>query len=139
MAGRELHDLEEKNLTGTLLTYIWEQVAKSVFRIRRRDLFWLLELGLGVYILFPQLGELNKLVQVWHHTNPAWLLLGLIGSILTYVLAPFPLRGALQKTRAWPNLPKRLAVVSAQVSAGRSSSKGLSSARVWPAASPSPQ
>ncbi len=74
---------------------------ESIFRVQRRDLLWLLGLGIGVYVFLPQLGELNKIIDAWWTARPEWLVLGLACSALTYAVAPFPTSAVLQKGIDW--------------------------------------
>jgi undecaprenyl-diphosphatase len=70
----------------------------SVFRIRRQNLVFLVSMGLGLYILLPQLGQFDKVIAAWRSASPYLLLLGTLGSALTYVSAAISQQGAVEKT-----------------------------------------
>ncbi len=73
----------------------------SVFRLRPQQLFWLIGLGIGIYVLFPQLGQWPQILGAWRNANPAWLLLGLLVSASAYALAPFTIRSLLNRPIRW--------------------------------------
>lgn len=70
---------------------------ESVFRIRLESLLWVFGLGVGVYFILPQLGELNEIMGRWRQINPLWLAAGLVTSALAYVASAYSLKGALLK------------------------------------------
>lgn len=82
----------------------------SVVRLEPKQLLWVVGLGAGVYLLFPQLGELPKVVDAWAHANPLWLGVGLVASALTYVLAALSQQGAVHKAISyWRNIVAHVA------------------------------
>lgn len=94
---------EEPDLLDSLRAAVVEQTGqeieeeRSVFRVDPKSAFWLLGLGIGVYLLFPQLGELGLVVESWEHANPLWLIAALAIFPLTYIMATISQIGALKE------------------------------------------
>ncbi|MBA3532701.1 MAG: flippase-like domain-containing protein [Ardenticatenales bacterium] len=103
-------DLKEE---PDLLDNIREEVIKqtgndieeerSVLRIEPKSVLWVVGLGIGVYLLLPQIGELGQVVELWKSLDFPWLVAGLVTSALTYVMATVTQFGAQQaKLPFWP-------------------------------------
>jgi uncharacterized membrane protein YbhN (UPF0104 family) len=94
--------LDDEELDKLRETVAWRTHSdvpedESVIRLEPEQILWVLGLGVGIYLLFPQLGELPKVVEAWKHASPLWLAVGLVASALTYVLAALSQQGAVQK------------------------------------------
>lgn len=89
--------LEELQTRINEQTGIEPPEAESVIRINPRSLLWLLGLGVGVYLLLPQVGELREVVRLWRMIHPGWLFGGLALSLLSYVAATLAQWGALRE------------------------------------------
>lgn len=103
------------------------QEAESVIRINPRSLLWLFGLGIGVYLLLPQIGELQEVVRLWSTIHPGWLIGGLALSLLSYVAATFSQWGSLRQPIS---LPKTFIAHFAATFANRFGPRGLGGAFV---------
>ncbi|MBV8950837.1 MAG: flippase-like domain-containing protein [Actinobacteria bacterium] len=75
-------------------------------RIRPRTVLVVATLGVAIYLLIPQVGELNTTLNALQHADWGWLVAAVLASSLTYVAAGVALGGAV---------PERLAVLRTAV------------------------
>lgn len=91
----------DPDLLATLQEAIAEQTGEeipedeSILRIRTEHALWVFGLGLGIYFLLPQLGELGEIAALWRSVHSVWLLAGLVASAATYALSAITLVGAV--------------------------------------------
>ncbi len=69
-----------------------ERRLARVGRITPRGILLLVALGLLVYVLLPQVGEVRTALRLMLHAHPAALAATLLGSVATYLLSAFVLR-----------------------------------------------
>jgi uncharacterized membrane protein YbhN (UPF0104 family)/membrane-associated phospholipid phosphatase len=68
--------------------------TERLLRVKPGTIVMLAALGFAVHLLLPQVGELRQTLDAVVHASPGWLLLGLAGSVLTYLGAALALTGA---------------------------------------------
>jgi uncharacterized membrane protein YbhN (UPF0104 family)/membrane-associated phospholipid phosphatase/tRNA A-37 threonylcarbamoyl transferase component Bud32 len=68
--------------------------AERLLRVKPGTIVTLAALGFAVHLLLPQVGELRQTLQAVAHAKPGWLLMGLVGSVITYHGAALSLTGA---------------------------------------------
>lgn len=64
-------------------------------RVRPKTIIGLAAAAFGIHLLLPQVGQLGHTLSAVRSARPAWLLLALAGSAVTYVMAAVALRGAV--------------------------------------------
>ncbi len=73
---------------------------ESVFRPQLKYLLWVVGLGIGVFTLLPQVGQLRYLSRIWGSVNGLWLGVAFAGTVLTYAAAAVVQRGSVAKPPA---------------------------------------
>jgi glycosyltransferase 2 family protein len=84
MLGRMQHELTLRRAT-------------PAFRLRRGHVSTLIWVAMGaaaVYLLLPQIGELQESLASLEHVEPGWLALGALLVVLRYALAALSLQAA---------------------------------------------
>jgi undecaprenyl-diphosphatase len=66
----------------------------ALLRSNRRHIIALVLLGLTVYLLLPQVGELKTALRAAAHANLLWLTASLVASALTYICSLYVFRAA---------------------------------------------
>lgn len=86
------------------------QKPKPSFAIHLRrahvwTLVWVVMGAAAIYLLLPQIGELQQSLASLEHVQPAWLAVGAILVVVRYALAALSLRVAVgQPIPFWPTL-----------------------------------
>jgi glycosyltransferase 2 family protein len=77
-----------------------EPKLEPLTRIRPDTIVVVAVLGLGVHLLAPQVGELGRAFEAIRESNPGWLALALVASLLTYVAGGWSQTGAVRQQLA---------------------------------------
>lgn len=85
---------EVATLSGTQLPPV--DKIERVF-VRPRVWLGLLGAAFAIHLLLPQIGELGQTLRAIRHAQIDWLLLGVLGSAITYVMAALSLTGAVSQ------------------------------------------
>jgi uncharacterized membrane protein YbhN (UPF0104 family)/membrane-associated phospholipid phosphatase/tRNA A-37 threonylcarbamoyl transferase component Bud32 len=99
---RSAHGLLPETRTLLAAALDTEQpAAERLLRVKPGTIVVLAALGFAVHLLLPQVGELRQTIHAVTHSKPGWLLLGLVGSVITYHGAALSLTGASPVTLAF--------------------------------------
>lgn len=74
--------------------------AEPLTRIQLQTVLWLVGGALGVHFLLPQVGEFRQTLATLGAVRKDWILIGAIGSLLTYVAAAASQLGAIDRPLA---------------------------------------
>ncbi len=85
---------EVATLSGTQVPPV--DKIERVF-VRPRVWLGLLGAAFAIHLLLPQIGELGQTLRAIRHAQIDWLLLGVLGSAITYVMAALSLTGAVSQ------------------------------------------
>lgn len=72
-------------------------VLKFVTRINRRNIVWLIMLGLAVHFFLPQIGEVPAAIGAVAHANLGWVSGSLLASALTYLVSALIFQAAVPR------------------------------------------
>jgi uncharacterized protein (TIRG00374 family) len=82
----------------------------NVQRITWKNVFIVVLLGIGVYVLLPQIGQLHLALRALLHANPLWAAAALLASIITYLFSALVFRAAAPGAGPlWPILQLQVA------------------------------
>lgn len=110
------HRLEEVREAAAKLIGTGLPPLEPLARTRAGTVFTLLGAALAIHLLLPQVGELQQTIGLLRSARWAWLVVALLASVLTYVMAAVALSGAVGQTLAFG---RTLAVQLASSFAGR--------------------
>lgn len=74
---------------------------ESLVRLQPKMILWVIGLGIGVYLLFPQFSELGDIINAWRQAHLGWLALALAVATLSYVMAALQQQGATRHALPW--------------------------------------
>jgi len=92
--------LDEVRAQAAHAAAVEEPKLEPLTRIRPQTLVVIAVLALGVHLLAPQVGELGRAFEAIRESNPGWLALALVASLLTYVAGAWSQTGAVRQPLA---------------------------------------
>jgi len=92
--------LDEVRAQAAHAAGVEEPKLEPLTRIRPETIAVVAVLALGVHLLAPQVGELGRAFEAIRESNPGWLALALVASLLTYVAGGWSQTGAVRQRLA---------------------------------------
>ncbi|HYU56859.1 MAG TPA: lysylphosphatidylglycerol synthase domain-containing protein, partial [Actinomycetota bacterium] len=92
--------LDELRAEAARVAGVDEPKLEPLTRIRPETIVVVAVLALGVHLLAPQVGELGRAFEAIRESNPGWLALALVASLLTYVAGGWSQTGAVRQQLA---------------------------------------